>query len=80
VSLSGTARAARLTSTGGSDLNAGRFTAGEATVNSSGGSDLVVAVRDKISGHASGGSDVAYSGQPSTVDIDTSGGSDVTRR
>lgn len=80
VSLTGTARAARLTSTGGSDLNAGRFTAGEATVNSSGGSDIVIAVRDKISGHASGGSDVAYSGQPSSVDIDSSGGSDVTRR
>ena len=80
VSLTGTARAARLTSTGGSDLNAGRFTAGEVNVNSSGGSDLVVAVRDKITGHASGGSDISYSGQPSSVDIDTSGGSDVRRR
>jgi len=80
ASLTGTARAARLTSTGGSDLNAGRLTAGEATVNSSGGSDLVVAVRDKITGHASGGSDVAYIGQPSSVDVDSSGGSDVTRR
>lgn len=80
VTLSGTARAARLTSTGGSDLNAGRFTANEANVNSSGGSDIVVAVRDKISGNASGGSDIAYSGQPSSVDIDTSGGSDVRRR
>ncbi len=80
VNLTGTARAARLASTGGSDVNAGRFTAGEANVNSSGGSDLVIAVRDKISGHASGGSDIAYSGQPSSVDIDTSGGSDVRRR
>jgi len=80
VSLTGTARAARLTSTGGSDLNAGRFTAGEVNVNSSGGSDLVVAVRDKITGNASGGSDISYSGQPSSVDIDTSGGSDVRRR
>jgi hypothetical protein len=80
VNLTGTARAARMTSTGGSDLNAGRFTADEATVNSSGGSDLVIAVRDKISGHASGGSDIVYSGQPSSVDIDTSGGSDVRRR
>jgi hypothetical protein len=80
VNLTGTARAARMTSTGGSDLNAGRFTADEATVNSSGGSDLVIAVRNKIDGHASGGSDIAYSGQPSSVDIDTSGGSDVRRR
>jgi hypothetical protein len=80
ASLTGTARVARLGSTGGSDINAGRFTAGEVNVNSSGGSDIVVAVRDKISGHASGGSDIAYSGQPSSVDIDTSGGSDVRRR
>lgn len=80
VNLTGTARTARLASTGGSDLNASRFTAGEANVNSSGGSDLVIAVRDKIVGHASGGSDISYSGQPTTVDVDTSGGSDVRRR
>jgi hypothetical protein len=80
VRLSGSARSARVQSSGGSDLNASGLTADEADVNSSGGSDLSIAVRDKIVGNASGGSDVSYTGEPSTVDVNSSGGSDVSRR
>jgi hypothetical protein len=80
LTLTGTARSARVRSSGGSDLDASRLTAGEADVHSSGGSDLEIAVRDSIVGEASGGSDVTYSGEPRTVDVDTSGGSDVRRR
>jgi hypothetical protein len=69
-----------VSSTGGSDLNAGRLTADVADVHSSGGSDLTIAVREKITGDASGGSDVTYTGNPPTVDVDTSGGSDVHQR
>jgi hypothetical protein len=78
--LTGSARSARVRSSGGSDLNASRLTADAADVHSSGGSDLAIAVRDSIVGEASGGSDVTYSGDPRTVDVDTSGGSDVRRR
>ena len=78
--LSGSARSARVQSSGGSDLNASGLTADEADVNSSGGSDLSIAVRDKIVGNASGGSDISYTGEPSTVDVNSSGGSDVSRR
>jgi hypothetical protein len=78
--LTGSARSARVRSSGGSDLNASRLTADAADVHSSGGSDLAIAVRDSIVGEASGGSDVTYSGEPRTVDVDTSGGSDVRRR
>lgn len=78
--LSGSARSARVHSSGGSDVNAGELTAEEADVHSSGGSDLTIAVRSKIVGNASGGSDILYSGQPQTVDVDSSGGSDVRRR
>ena len=80
VRLSGSARSARVQSSGGSDLNASGLTADEADVNSSGGSDLSIAVRDKIVGNASGGSDISYTGEPSTVNVNSSGGSDVRRR
>ena len=61
-------------------MNASGLTADEADVNSSGGSDLSIAVRDKIVGNASGGSDISYTGEPSTVNVNSSGGSDVRRR
>jgi hypothetical protein len=78
--VSGTARTARVHSSGGSDLDASRLTADEADVDSSGGSDITVAVRDKIVANASGGSDIRYSGNPSSVNVNTSGGADVHRR
>ena len=80
VRLTGTARSARLQSSGGSDLDAGRFTADEAIVDSSGGSDVSIGVRTSITGHASGGSDISYSGEPGTVNVESSGGGDVRRR
>jgi len=80
VRLTGTARSARLQSSGGSDLDAGRFTADEAIVDSSGGSDVSIGVRNSITGHASGGSDISYSGEPATVNVESSGGGEVRRR
>jgi Putative auto-transporter adhesin, head GIN domain len=80
LSLTGSARSARLEASGGSDLNASRFTADEANLQSTGGSDLSVTVRDKIVANASGGSDITYGGEPSSVEINKSGGGDVTRR
>ena len=78
--LSGSARLARLHSSGGSDLNASRFTVAEANVESSGGSDVSIAVSERIVGNASGGSDITYSGDPRTVSVNASGGADVRRR
>lgn len=78
--LSGTARTARLHSSGGSDLNASRFSVAEANVESSGGSDVSITVSDRIVANASGGSDITYSGDPRTVDVNASGGADVRRR
>jgi hypothetical protein len=80
MTLMGSARSARMSASGGSDLNASRLTADEADVQSSGGSDLTIAVREKIVGDASGGSDITYTGEPGTVDVDTSGGADVHHR
>jgi hypothetical protein len=80
IRLSGSARSATVHSSGGSDLDASQFTANEVDVHSSGGSDLSIAVRDKIVANASGGSDVAYSGQPTVVNVNASGGADVRHR
>ena len=80
VRLSGRARSVRVESSGGSDLNATQLTADEADVNSSGGSDLGIAVRDKLVANASGGSDISYTGEPSSVNVNSSGGAEVRRR
>lgn len=78
--LSGSARSAQVQSSGGSDLNASGLTVDEANVNSSGGSDLSIAVRESLVANASGGSDITYTGQPRTVNVNSSGGGGVSRR
>ena len=78
--LSGTARSAHVQSSGGSDLNASALTADEADVDSSGGSDLAIGVRQKISGTASGGGGVTYTGTPGSVNVNTSGGAELHHR
>ena len=49
-------------------------------MNSSGGSDLSIAVRDEIVANASGGSDIRYTGEPRSVNVNASGGGGVSRR
>lgn len=78
--LSGTADTAVLRASGGSDLNGRSFRAREVQLHTSGGSDSVFGVDERLSGDASGGSDVTYIGNPGTVEVDTSAGSDVRRR
>jgi hypothetical protein len=78
--VSGTAGTARVQSSGGSDLNASGLTVGEADVQSSGGSDLSIAVTDSLTANASGGSDISYTGQPRTVNVNSSGGGGVSHR
>jgi hypothetical protein len=80
VRLSGSARSARVQTSGGSDLDARAFTADDADVQSSGGSDLAIGVRNRIVGNASGGSDIRYTGQPSVVQVNSSGGGAVLGR
>ena len=80
VRLSGSARSANVHSSGGSDFNASGLQTEEADLHSSGGSDLSIAVRDRIVANASGGSDITYSGEPRSVNVNASGGSDIRRR
>jgi hypothetical protein len=78
--LAGSARSARLHTSGGSDLDASGLSVVEAEIRGSGGSDVEVSVSYKLVARASGGSDIIYRGNPMTVSIDASGGSDVRRR
>ena len=80
VELSGTAGMAALQTSGGSDMNARALVARAANVQSSGGSDIEITVSDSIVARASGGSDITYLGEPSAVDVSSSGGGDVRHR
>jgi len=80
VDLSGTADTAMLHASAGRDVNGRDFRAREAHIEVSAGSDAILGVQERLFGHASGGSDVVYTGNPQTVDVETSGGSDLVGR
>jgi len=80
VRLSGSALSASFESSGGSDLDARDLRASAANLRSSGGSDMSVTVVESLVARASGGSDISYAGTPASVDVESSGGADVTRR
>lgn len=80
VALTGSARRLRVNSSGGSDLEALGLAVEVAEINSSGGADVDITVGRSLVGRASGGSDISYAGTPDTVDVETSGGADISRR
>jgi hypothetical protein len=80
LTLTGYANRLEVHSSGGSDLAAGRLAAASANVRSSGGSDVMLQVTERLVARASGGSDVVYRGDPPQVDVHESGGADIKRR
>ena len=78
--VSGRADRIVVQSSGGSDFSGRRLTVSEADIRSSGGSDVVVDVSERLVARASGGSDIDYHGKPAYVDVDASGGADVSER
>ena len=80
IDLSGTAKIARINIRGGSELHARDFTGSDVTIQSSGGSDAILNVTDRLAATASGGSDLIYMGNPQTVEVNASGGSDISHR
>jgi len=80
ITLVGSATRFNARSSGGSDLMANGMTVESADIRSSGGSDVMLDVTDSLVAHASGGSDIVYSGNPAAVDVHSSGGADVVRR
>jgi len=80
ITLVGSATHFSAQSSGGSDLMANRMTVESADIRSSGGSDVILDVSGSLVAHASGGSDIVYTGNPAAVDVHASGGADVVRR
>jgi hypothetical protein len=77
--LSGSAVSAKIQASGGAEIDARELRTVQADIQTSGGADTSVAVSERLVAQASGGSDIFYSGEP-TTDINVSGGAEVTRR
>ena len=80
VTGSGVIDSYRLTASGGSDVDLRDLQASSVEIDSSGGADVQVFASESITGEASGGSDVEIFGSPANVNVDESGGADVTVR
>ncbi len=77
--LTGTAGKLLIEAGGGSDFEGFGLKSKEAKVRSTGASDINVWASEKIDARASGASDITYRGNPEWVNVDSSGGSDITR-
>lgn len=77
ISLEGAANDLTISGSGGSHLYLSDFPVNDATVNLSGGSSATVNLDGRLDGDLSGGSHLKYVGNPTTVDVNTSGGSTV---
>ncbi|MEO8316088.1 MAG: head GIN domain-containing protein [Pseudomonadota bacterium] len=78
--LDGSARQLTVRISGGSDLHARGFEVSDAELVASGGSDIDITVKEKLSARASGGSDIRYAGNPPHTDVKASGGADIRAR
>ena len=75
--LDGTANDLTISGSGGSHLYLSDFLVHDATVNLSGGSHATINLDGRLDGELIGGSHLKYVGNPTTVDVDTSGSSTV---
>jgi hypothetical protein len=66
-----------LEASGGSDVDLSNLTVRQVVVDASGGADATVTATESVIGDASGGSEVTILGNPTQVDVETSGGADV---
>lgn len=77
VELEGAARNLRISASGGSRLGLLEFSVHNSTINLSGGSSATINLDGSLDGNLSGGSHLKYLGDPTVVDVNTSGGSTV---
>lgn len=80
VVLLGRTNSIDVKASGGSDVRAKDLQAKKADISSSGGSDVYITVSDELNAKASGGSDIIYFGNPILKSIESSGGSDITKK
>ena len=77
LGLVGAANNLTANASGGSVLELSDFSVHDATVNLSGASSATINLDGGLGGDLSGGSSLKYLGNPTTVDVNTSGGSTV---
>lgn len=79
ISVSGTAKSARLNMSGASNIQALKLNTESVRVNGSGASSAEISVSESINAHLSGASDLSYKGNPSEIEKHVSGGADLTK-
>ena len=80
VDIKGTASKLTISASGGSDFNGYGLSVEYATVSASGGSDAQITVTKELTADASGGSDIDYKGGAAVKNLNSSGGSSVSKR
>jgi hypothetical protein len=79
VNLQGTADNLDINGSGGSQLELGAFPVNNADINLSGGGRATVSVSGTLDVNLSGGSHVTYIGEPTSIDMNLSGDSTVSK-
>lgn len=77
IELEGAANYLTISGSGGSQLDLSHFPVHDANVNLDGGSQATINLDGRLSGDLSGCSHLKYLGSPTSVDVNTSGGSIV---
>jgi hypothetical protein len=77
VELSGQTGRLDATASGASTVRLGNLASTDTRVNASGASNITVNPSGRLTGEASGASNVRYTGSPATVQVNTSGASNV---
>lgn len=79
VEIKGVCTTLTVTASGGADVDLDELIAEVVTAAASGGADIQVYATKQLTVDASGGADVEYSGNPTSTNINTSGGAEVGR-
>jgi hypothetical protein len=78
LSGEGSATALEVDASGGANVDLGGLEADRATVDLSGGANAVLRVTDTVDGNAANGANLLILGDPRQVDVETSGGANVS--
>jgi hypothetical protein len=80
IYLSGLAKEAELETSSGANLIAGELKADLCRMRASSGGNVTATVVEKLEAKASSGGNIAYYGEPASIEIDTSSGGNVHRK
>lgn len=79
IEIKGVCTTLMATASGGADVDLDELIAEVVTASASGGADIQVYATKQLTVNASGGADVEYSSNPTSTNINTSGGAEVGR-